>query len=340
MAGSPRADAVVDVRPKSPRDKGKKTGTRSGSSGGTTTKKKDPNEQARADARAAEKRAVARANAEKKKAGKRFLESAANLSLQAQAIRQALNIEFASARDNNLADIDRALTEELSVLTSGASRRAQEFLAAGADTERAAGDTAERGFSNLVRERQDSLTSILEQGAGETDTMRAVLMAARNWHSNAAENNRTYFDSMRNVNAGITDLNVDTQSALANSARTAEGARETVWQDYYDRRGQAFTQLGNVLGQQAEYYAQAKEMGVKPKKGAEKAAEDAMKKAFADAALESGKSYTQQGLPTWISNYQGQEQLLSRQSNTNLGAVEFERMARAEGATLRKWDAA
>ena len=213
-------------------------------------------------------------------------------------------------------------------------------MAAGADTERASSDAAERGFSNLVRERQDSLTSILEQGAGETDAMRALVMSARNWHSNAAENNRTYFDSMRNINAGITDLNVDTQSALANAARTAEGARETVWQDYYDRRGQAFTQLGNVLGQQAEYYAQAKEMGVNPPKGAESAAEKAMKDAFNNATIESGKSYTQQGLPEWISRYQGQDQLQARQSNTNLGSVEFEKMAKAEGATLRKWDAA
>ena len=82
-------------------------------------------------------------------------------------------------------------------------------------------------------------------------------------------------------------------------------------------------------------------MGVKPKKGAEKAAEDAMKKAFKDSAVETGKGYTQQDVPEWISGYQGQEQVRAAQSNTNLAAaVTMDKVAKAEGATLRKWDAA
>jgi hypothetical protein len=184
------------------------------------------------------------------------------------------------------------------------------------------------------------MTSVLEQGAGETDMLKSMLMAARNWHANASEQNRSYYDTMRSVNSGITDLNVDSQTALANAARSAEGQREQLWQDFYNKRGEAFTQLGNVKGQQAEYYAQAKEMGVKPKKGVEKAAEDAMKKAFKDSALEAGKSYTQAGLPKWITDYQGQAPVRARQSNTKLAAaMTFEPVDKAEGATLRKWAA-
>jgi hypothetical protein len=81
-------------------------------------------------------------------------------------------------------------------------------------------------------------------------------------------------------------------------------------------------------------------MGVKPKKGVEKEAEKAMNKAFKDAAVETGKSYTQQETPESISGYTGQELIKARQSNSNLAAaVTFDPLAKAEGATLRKWAA-
>lgn len=289
----------------------------------------------------AEKRAVKRENDAKKKAGQKYLEGASNLQKQAAAIRQALDVDFASARDNNLGDISKTLTEQLAALTAGHAGRAAQFVQSGQDAEKATGDTAERGLSNAVRERADTLSNILEQGAGETDAMKAMLMSARNWSSNAAENNRAYFDSMRSINTGIVDLNLDTKSALAGAATSAEAERDRIWQEYYNSRSQAFTQLGNVKGQEADMYAQAKEMGVKPKKGAEKDSEAAMKAAYAAASGESGKSYTQQALPEWISGFTGQEQLQARQSNTELAAaVTMDKAAKAEGATLRKWDAA
>jgi hypothetical protein len=328
---------VIKTPPKDPRKPGpgaKDPGTSAPKSNRTPQQKADDS------ARAAENRAVARADADKRKAGKRFLESAANLEAQAKAIREALKRQFGHNRDNNLRDVSRSLTEQLTTLKAGSKLRALEFLKTGSDTEKATSDAQESAFSNATRERQDTMTEVLTQGAGETDTMRAMLMAARNWHANASEQNRSYYDTMRTVNAGITDLNVDTQTALANAARTAEGQREQVWQDFYNKRGEAFTQLGNVKGQQAEYYAQAKEMGVAPKKGVEAAAEAAMKKAFMDSAKEAGKSYTQKTLPKWISGYQGQAAVETRQSNTNLAAaVTMDPLEKAEGASLRKWAA-
>ena len=207
------------------------------------------------------------------------------------------------------------------MLTSQHGLQAGEFLKSARDNEVAAGSTAERSFSNLVRERQDALTGILEQGAGETDTMRAMLMTARNWHSNASESNRAFYDTQRSINAGINDLNIGTQTELANAASTAEADRERMWQKYYDNRVEAFAQLGNIKGQQADLYAQAKELGVKPKKGVEKAAEKAMANAFKDSAVEAGKSYTKQGLPTWIADYRGQDQVKVEQSNSKLAAA-------------------
>lgn len=291
--------------------------------------------------KAAEARANKKEKAAKKAAGKKYLEGAANLAVQAKAIRQALDVDFASARDNNLGDIARNLDAQLTALKQGHGLRAQTFLKTAEDTDMATAGTQEGSYSNALRERQDTLSNILEQGAGETDSMRAMLMSARNWQANVGESNRAYFDSMRSVNSGIVDLNIDTKAQLSNSFSAAEGERDEAWQTFHNNRTQAFTQLGNVLGQQADYYAQAKEMGVKPKKGAEKAAEKAMKKAFQDSSVEAGKGYTQEALPEWISGFTGQDQLRTRQSNTDLAAaVTMDKMAKAEGATLRKWDAA
>ena len=315
-----------------------KKSSSSSSSSKKKSKSKDPYAKAKADALAAEKRAVARAKADKKKAGKRFLEGAENLTAQAKAIRQALDIDFASARDNNLADIDKVLGQQIAQLKLGAEQRGVQFLAAAKDNETATGSTAERGIQNAMRERQDTMTAVLEQGAGETDTLKAMLIAAKNWSSNASESNRAFYDTQQSINQGITDLNIDTRTEMGKMYGGAEADRERTWQDFYNRRSEAFTQLGNIKGQQADYYAQAKEMGVKPKKGIEKAAEDAMKKAFKDSAVESGKSYTNQGLPEWVQKYEGTEQVRGKQSNSNLAAaMTFEPVAKAEGATLRKW---
>lgn len=332
----------IGVRPTSPPPAPKRTTQKPKTSPDKDKdKKKDPVAQARADAAAAEKRAIARDKAAKKKTGQKYLEQAANLSEQAKAIRQALNSEFGAARDNNLADISRTLGAQLDSLMAGQKLRAQEFIQAGLDTEAATGAQQETAFSNAIRERQDTLSNILEQGAGETDTMRAMLMSARNWNANAAEGNRAYFDTMRSVNQGIVDLNIDTKAGLSNAFSGAEAERDRIWQDFYNRRTEAFNNLGNVYGQQADYYASAKEMGVKPKKGAEKTAEDAMKKAFANSALESGKGYTQEALPEWISSFTGQDRLRAKQSNTDLAAaVKIDKVAKAEGATLRRWEAA
>lgn len=288
----------------------------------------------------AEKRAVNRENAAKKKAGKRYLEAAANLEKQAKALRHALKIDFAKSRDNNLADVGRVLAGQISQLKLGHAQRAGAFLEAAGNTAKATAGTAEAGISNAVRERQDSMAALLEQGAGETDAMRAMVMAARNWQANAQESNRAYYDSMQSINSGITDLNVDTRSNMANAFTSAEGERDRLWQDFYNRRSETFTQLGNVQGQRADYFAQAKEMGVKPKKGLEKKAEKEMKDAFMKGSTELGKGYSQKGLPAWIRDYKGQAALKAKQSNSNLAAaMNFTPVEKAEGASLRKWAA-
>ena len=98
------------------------------------------------------------------------------------------------------------------------------------------------------------------QGAGESDVLQAQMMSLRNWQFNQTEANRSYYDTLRSLNSSLTDLNVDTKTALANNELQANADREAIWTNYHDRRSEAFTQLGNIRGQQADYYAEAEQM--------------------------------------------------------------------------------
>jgi len=291
----------------------------------------DPN----AAVRAAQAAAKAAADAAQKAAGNRFSSQAGNLDPQIAALQHALGTSFKASLDQNLTDISGLLDEQFNLLKTGSSKRALEFLAGAKNTEKAASGQAESSLSNLVRERQDSLSAVLEHGVGQTDMLRAMVSAARNWQSNAMEGNRAYFDSMQSTNSAINDLNVDTQSALSNVYNQTESERERLWQDYYNRRSETFTQLGNLYTSQADLLDQAKENKVGEGGGSKKTLSGT---AFMDAAKESGLSYKRSALPDWIKDYKGQEKVNAKVQNTNLAsAVTIEPFGKAEGATLRRW---
>jgi hypothetical protein len=288
--------------------------------------------------REAEKRANAKQKKANLKTANRYSSAATDLQYQIRSLRDAIRNEFGRNRRQNMGDINLMLGQQLDQLKEAAGLRGAEFLNAADDADKATGDVQEAGIRNAVRERADSMTAILEQGAGETDAVRAMLANARNWHTNASEANRAYFDTMQSVNQGITDLNIDTKAAMSNAFMTAEGQRESLWQDFYTRRSEAMTALGNTYGQQADYLEQAEELGLKGTGKRQKTARKGMKRTFALASNELGKSYVQKPLPEWIDEWDGTERIDRRQESTNLAASPtFEGVQKAQGATLRKW---
>ena len=271
------------------------------------------------------------------RAGNRYKAQAANLDPQIAALKHAIETSYKQALDQNLGDISKLLDEQFDMLKDQAGERGAEFLTAARNTEKATAGQAESSLSNLVRERQDTMTAVLSQGAGQTDALRALVSSARNWHQNAQEGNRAYFDSLQSINQSITDLNLDTQTALANVHTEGETERERLWQDYYNRRSESYTQLGNLYQQQADYLEGAKENKVGSGGGEKKTASG---EAFMNASKEAGKSYEKQGLPDWIKEWEGTERVEGQVSNTNLAAApRFERPKRAQGAGLRRWAA-
>lgn len=315
-----------------------------GGGGGSTNRPATPSGSsaqaaANAAARAAENRAVARANADKRKAGQRYLKQAGNLEAQAKALKRALTQEFAKNRDTNLGNVGQRLTENLGMLKDDAGKRGGQLDVAADSTSKATGQQENQSLSNMVRERSDALSMLMEQGMGETDQMRAMLMAARNMNANQNEGNRSYFDSMQSINQSITDLNADTRTALANTFGEAEAERGRIWENYYSKRSQGFTQLGNIRGQQADYYANAQEMGVDPGTGKVKGAKAGMTANYEAAATEAGKAYKEKALPDWMKNWEGTKLRDAKVQNTNLAAaITIDKADKAEGASLRRWE--
>lgn len=313
-------------------------------------------ETAEDEAAKAASRALARDRAARLRTARRYSRAAQDLKFQITALKDAIYNEMARSRRQNLGDINLMLGQQFDQLREAADLRGAEFLNAASDAEKATGDVQEAGIRNAVRERADSMTAILEQGAGETDAIRAMLMNARNWHANASEASRTYFDTMQSINQGITDLNIDTKAALSNAHMQAEGQREAIWQDFYNRRAEALTSLGNLYGERASLLDQAQEQatdlgkkkvgreaeasGLTDTSGRRRKARRGARKYFAAASNELGKSYEQKPLPEWIDEYEGTAQVERRQENTNLASAPvFEGVQKAEGATLRKWSA-
>ncbi len=193
--------------------------------------------------------------------GKRFLQNARNLNPQAKALRKALG-EMKERRRQDIGDINRTRDTQLAQLKEAATALGTSYTEAGANNDTAAGTALEGGFANAVRERQDAMSNILSQGAGETDQLKAMLMAARNQSSNASEANRAFYDTLGTINQGITSLNVDTKTKLQNAWVAAEGEKEQIWRDYLESRGEALTQLGQIRTAQADAYANAAEYEV------------------------------------------------------------------------------
>ena len=279
-------------------------------------------------------RAEAEAAAAKRRAGQAFQNMAGNLDPQIKALQRAIDKEFKKNLDQNLEDVGLLIQEQMTMLKSQQGARAKQFLATGRSNAIAGAAQEDSSLENLVRERQDTLGQVLLQGAGQTDALRAMVESARNWRNNVDEGNRAYFDTLNSINSGISENNLDTQTSLANVFTQGEQERERLWSDYFNRRSESYTNLGNLYQQQADYLEQAKQQEVGGGGGSKKSSAG---DAFMKASEEMGKSYVKKGLPDWISKYQGQEELKSTVTNSNLAAaVRFEPLGNPEGASSRR----
>lgn len=222
--------------------------------------KKDSDDSGISDA---EKRADAKQAERDRRTGRRYLEQARNLNPQAIALTKAIG-EMKDRRKQDMRDIIKTRALQMDMLVDTAADMGEQYDIAAKNNEVAAGGTLEAGISNMVRERAETLSQLLTQGAGESDTMRAMLMAARNQNANAREANQSYWDTIASINQSIVTMNEDTQAKLADAWISGEGEREQISRDYLESSSDAYTQLGLVRQAQADAYANAREYKVKP----------------------------------------------------------------------------
>ena len=277
----------------------------------------------------------------KQKAARRYIDEAQTLQLQAQALRIALNKHgFKRALKIGLANINQAMHDTDDELMRGYNDRLGSLQNAADDNDKAADSQTFANLSNAGRERANAMSEIAANGGGESDQLRAQQMSLRNWNANQSEVNRSYYDTLSSVNSSLTDLTADTRSARVNNALQAQADKGQLWTNYYNQRSETLTQLGNTLGQMAEYYGMAEEqVGSKKSRRRRRRAARASGEAFRDASHEMGRGHHQRGAPGRLEDWDGadpfDEHIEGPKGGIPLGAGA--QMARPEGATLRSW---
>ena len=226
---------------------------KSGSSTSSTAKKvTDPYA-------AAQAAATASANRSYSNAANRYSKQAKNLEAQARALKSALNKDLKKGLLQQLSDINQSRNQQGEIIREGFRERMKQLRGAAKDNDKAAAQQSTINQLNQIRERNSALSEAMAQGAGESDSLQAMMMSLRNWNANASEIERGYFDTLRSIKSSQTDLEVDTKTALMNNQLQANADKEQLWTNYYNQRSELYTQLGNTRGQQADYYAMANE---------------------------------------------------------------------------------
>lgn len=287
-----------------------------------------------------EARQNAKEAAYKAAASERYRLQAATLQKQVNAIKLALNGGYLEALNQRLANVNLVTGQQDNALMEGFRSRVTSLEGAEKDNEKAYSDTNYTNATNRGRERANAVSEALSHGAGESDVLRSQLMSLRNWDSNQNEANRSFFDSLRSVNSSLTDLNQDTKTGRLNLANQANADRDQLWTQYYNQQSEGYTQLGNLAGQQAEYYGMAKEQVDSAKNTADQKAYAAASGGyFTKASNWADEAYVNPGIPAALRDWKGQAEFeatasntLFQGANTNIGPRK-----KPEGATLRTW---
>lgn len=283
-------------------------------------------------------------------AANRYNRQAKNLEGQARALLHALRVDLKKGLMQQIGDINQVSKQQAKGLREGFRERLDMLEGSAEDNAKAAASQTGINLENQIRERNSAVGEAMAQGAGESDTLNAMMMSLRNWNANQTEIERGYFDSLRSINASKTDLFVDTKTALMNNQVQRNADKEQLWTNYHNQRSELYTQLGNTRGQQADYKAMAAEMKPgkaenlgkgkgKKKGGAGGGYVAAASRAFMQAAKETGKSWNNPGISKKLMKWDGPDDFESTRSGPQ-GVAEVRTVAldkRPEGATLRKW---
>lgn len=272
-------------------------------------------------------------------AADRYMRQAMNLRVQAHSWKAILSKKgFRKALMQKLENVDLRERQKDNRLMGDYEDRLGSLKNANEDNKKDVSAKTNATLMNASRERANALSEVALQGAGESDVLRAQGMSLRNWQANQGETNRAFFDTQTALNSSLTDLNVDTRSARFSVALEANEAREALWSNYYDRRSDALTQLGNTMGQISDYYAMANEQKKSKKAGnLEKEWRNKAKDTFDDLAKNTQKAWDDPGVSKKIRKWEGRGAFEGGLDGRSFG-VQDTAIKRPSGADLRKWE--
>jgi hypothetical protein len=332
MAGIPKPPTSTGTAPKTkPKSKSGGGGSsggggKSGGGGGGS----DPYARARADQKAAEAKAAARLAAQ-----------AARLREQANALKLALGAKgFQAELKRQLGNADLEFSEKDKLVLSQYERGKGALEKQAGTTEDQRALSLQDSGRNAGRERNEALQQGIENGISATDMIKAQAASLRNWSFNVQQTQTNYTDEINGIQSEHDQMVNSVVSSRQAAWREREQQRGQLYRGYYDNRGQVLTEIGNKLGESAQYYDMANEQkssGSYKSKGKASNAE-AMKNLRA-AALETGKGYKERATPGAILGFKGTAKIRNTTDARQWGQQSLE-IKDAEGASskLRKWE--
>ena len=268
-------------------------------------------------------------------------QAAANAAARAQSEKQNdLTRQAAQAKYKLFASFDKALNSKLANITAGLAASDSNLLSGYAtslrglensreDNEKAEADSSFANLSNALRERGEILGEVASQGAGETDLLKAQLSALRNYDTNQSEINRSYFDTLSNVNRAVNSLNVDTITNRKNIYDKAEDDRDTAYTNYYNQYADTWNEIFNIESSNTNVDSDTSVAYTR-----------LYGSAADEAARNAGRTYAKKTFDPALAAWEGQDTARKRDLTSNKAQVINlgEKQKRPEGATLRKWE--
>ncbi len=240
-------------------------------------------------------------------------------------------------RNTKLANQQRAYRTQDDLLLEQFDERLHTLEQSAEDNEVAADSQTGAALANRARERANAVSEVFLQGGGESDLLRAQQMALRNYEANQQEVNRNYRDSLSSINASRADLTADTKTARLSALGQFNSDRELIWNNFYDAKAEAETQLGNTYGQMAEYYGLANEqVGRKKYRRRQRRLTKRSDAAFMDAAHTAAQAWSAP-TDTRVAKWEGAADVEGALNNGVFASTGTE-LSKPEGASLRRWD--
>jgi hypothetical protein len=296
------------------------------SSGGSSSS--DPYARARADQTARDNKAATRLAAQ-----------AARLRAQANALKIALSATgFKAELTRQLGNANIEFTEKDSLILGQYDRGKSALEQQKTTTEDNRARSLQEAGQNSGRERNEALQQGIDNGISATDMLKAQAASLRNWSLNTNQVQTNYTDEVNGIQSEHSQMVNSVVSSRQAAWREREQQFSQLYRGYYDNRGQALTEVGNKLGESAQYYDMANEQKASSSyKSAAKKANDEALRTLRAAAAETGKGYKERAAPTAILGWKGTAKIENTTDPRQWGDQTLE-LKDAEGAKLRKWE--